>query len=95
LAHRFLASELRRHEFGRTFGCDDDTKVIMLVTNPAFTPQTVWTPTATAQVAPTIVKALGLDPTVLGAVRAEGTAVLPEVVGAAREVTVSCVAGSR
>jgi hypothetical protein len=31
------------------------------------------------QVAPTIVKALGLDPATLDAVKAEGTPVLPEV----------------
>jgi hypothetical protein len=31
----------------------------------------------TTQVAPTIVKALGLDPALLDAVRKEGTAVLP------------------
>jgi hypothetical protein len=41
--------------------------------------QTVSTVTATAQVAPTIVKALGLDPAALDAVRTEGTSVLPEV----------------
>jgi hypothetical protein len=57
----------------------DDTNVILLVANPAFTEQTVLAPTATRQVAPTIVRALGLDPTALDAVRAEGTPVLPEV----------------
>jgi hypothetical protein len=57
----------------------DDTNVMLLVANPGFTHQTVSAPTATAQVAPTILKALGLDPTSLDAVRAEGTAVLPEV----------------
>jgi Type I phosphodiesterase / nucleotide pyrophosphatase len=57
----------------------DDTNVMLLVANPSFTPQTVSIPTATAQVAPTILKALGLDPTDLDAVRVEGTAVLPEV----------------
>jgi hypothetical protein len=57
----------------------DDTNVIMLVENPAFTAQTVSALAATRQVAPTIVQALGLDPTALDAVRAEGTAVLPEV----------------
>jgi hypothetical protein len=57
----------------------DDTNVMLLVANPNFTAQTVSTVAATAQVAPTIVKALGLDPTTLDAVRAEGTAVLPEV----------------
>jgi arylsulfatase A-like enzyme len=57
----------------------DDTNVILLVANPSFTARTVSTPTATTQVAPTIIKALGLEPKALDAVRAEGTAVLPEV----------------
>jgi hypothetical protein len=57
----------------------DDTNVILLVTNPGFTPQTVSVTTRTAQVAPTIVKALGLNPEALDAVKAEGTPVLPEV----------------
>ena len=57
----------------------DDTNVILLVTNPGFKAQTVSNITTTAQVAPTIVRALGLDPQLLDAVRAEGTAVLPEV----------------
>ena len=58
----------------------DDTNVVLLVSNPSFHAQTVSAPTATAQVAPTIVKALGLDPSALDAVRLEGTAVLPEVI---------------
>ena len=57
----------------------DDTNVVLLVANPGFTAQTVSAPTATTQVAPTIVMALGLDPTALDAVKAEGTSVLPEV----------------
>jgi len=57
----------------------DDTNVMLLVSNPRLTAETVSAPTATAQVAPTIVWALGLNPTRLDAVRAEGTAVLPEV----------------
>jgi predicted AlkP superfamily pyrophosphatase or phosphodiesterase len=59
----------------------DDTNVVMLVSNPSFTAQTVATPVTTMQVAPTIMKALGLDPKALDAVRAEGTQVLPEVAG--------------
>ncbi|MGA2429999.1 MAG: alkaline phosphatase family protein [Candidatus Acidiferrum sp.] len=58
----------------------DDTNVMLLVAHPCFKPQTVSAPTTTTQVAPTIVKALGLDPQALDAVRIEGTAVLPEVV---------------
>ncbi len=57
----------------------DDTNVILLVANPRFSAMTVYAATTTAQVAPTILKALGLDPSALDAVRAEGTAVLPEV----------------
>jgi hypothetical protein len=59
----------------------DDVNVIMLVSNPAFTPQTVSTVTTTTQVAPTMVKALGLSPQLLDAVKIEGTAPLPEVFG--------------
>lgn len=58
----------------------DDNNVVLLVTNPGFTAQTVSDGTTTMQVAPTILQALGLDPSLLDAVRAEGTAVLPEVV---------------
>jgi hypothetical protein len=58
----------------------DDTNVIMLVSHPCFYPQTVSAPVGTIQVAPTILRALGLDPRALDAVREEGTAVLPEVI---------------
>jgi hypothetical protein len=58
----------------------DDTNVVMLVANPRFRAATISATTTTTQVAPTILKALGLDPTALDAVREEGTAVLPEVV---------------
>jgi hypothetical protein len=57
----------------------DDTNVIMLAANPIFKAATVSATTTTTQVAPTIIKALGLDPKELDAVREEGTAVLPEV----------------
>jgi hypothetical protein len=57
----------------------DDTNVMLLVSHPCFQPQTVFAETATTQVAPTIVKALGLNPSALTAVKAEGTPVLPEV----------------
>jgi arylsulfatase A-like enzyme len=59
----------------------DDINVMLLVAHKGFTEQTVSAETATTQVAPTILKALGLDPQALDAVRAEGTAVLPEVAG--------------
>jgi hypothetical protein len=57
----------------------DDTNVLLLVENPSFTAQTVSALAATRQVAPTIVQALGLDPTLLDAVQQEGTPVLAEV----------------
>ncbi len=57
----------------------DDNNVVLLVANPSFSAQTVSAETATTQVAPTILTALGLDPSLLDAVQAEGTPVLPEV----------------
>jgi hypothetical protein len=57
----------------------DDTNVMLLVENPRLTPQTVSVTTRTAQVAPTILKVLGLDPKALEAVSAEGTPSLSEV----------------
>jgi len=57
----------------------DDTNVILLLSNPAFRPQTVYTGVDTNQVARTILKALGLDPHSLDGVRLEGTSVLPNI----------------
>jgi hypothetical protein len=57
----------------------DDTNVVMLVANPRFKGSTIFATTTTTQIAPTIIKALGLDPTTLEAVRKEGTAPLAEV----------------
>jgi hypothetical protein len=58
----------------------DDNNVVMLVAFPSFSPETVSNGVTTAQVAPTILKVLGLNPRALDAVQAEGTAVLPEVI---------------
>jgi len=55
----------------------DDTNVMLLVSNPSIHARTLTTFVETAQVAPTILKLLGLDPRSLDAVRKEGTAVLP------------------
>jgi hypothetical protein len=55
----------------------DDTNVIMLLSNPGFASSTVSGPVETAQVAPTILQALGLSPSKLQAVQAEGTTILP------------------
>jgi hypothetical protein len=57
----------------------DDTNVILLLSHPDFEPKTVRAAVGTAQVAPTILKALGIDPRALDAVRVEGTSVLPAV----------------
>jgi type I phosphodiesterase/nucleotide pyrophosphatase len=55
----------------------DDTNVMLLLSNPGFRPRTVTGFVETTQVAPTILQALGLDPSSLDAVRKEGTAILP------------------
>jgi arylsulfatase A-like enzyme len=57
----------------------DDTNVMILVSNPKFPAKTITSPVLTAQVAPTILKALGLDPDKLQAVQLQGTQVLPEI----------------
>jgi len=57
----------------------DDTNVVLLLSNPNFKAKTVSAGVGTAQVAPTILKALGIKPGALDAVRAEGTAVLPAI----------------
>jgi len=57
----------------------DDTNVVLLLSNPAFRPHTVYTSVGTNQIAPSILKALGLDPRSLDGVRLEGTSVLPDV----------------
>jgi arylsulfatase A-like enzyme len=56
----------------------DDTNVMMLLSNPHFDAKTVFAAVETAQVAPTILAALNLDPGKLQAVHIEGTTVLPE-----------------
>jgi hypothetical protein len=57
----------------------DDTNVILLLSHPDFKPKTVFAAVGTAQVAPTILEALGIDPSALKAVQVEGTSVLPAV----------------
>lgn len=55
----------------------DDTNVMMLVSNPGIEASTITSAVETAQVAPTILQVLGLDPNQLQGVQAEGTPVLP------------------
>jgi hypothetical protein len=55
----------------------DDTNVVLLLSNPSFKARTVNAAVGTAQIAPTILQTLGIDPRALDAVRIEGTGVLP------------------
>jgi len=57
----------------------DDTNVMLLLSHPGFEPKTVIAAVGTAQVAPTILKALGINPSYLDAVRKEGVEALPAV----------------
>jgi len=57
----------------------DDTNVVLLLSNPSFATQTVYAAVGTAQIAPTILQALQINPQALDAVRAEGTGFLPAV----------------
>ena len=59
---------------GMSFG---DVNVGLIVANPRFPASVVKTPVTTAQVAPTILKALGIDPDALNSVRVEHTVELP------------------
>jgi len=56
---------------------NDDTNVMMLVSNPSIDQSTDYSFVETKQVAPTILQILGLDPNALDAVKMEGTTVLP------------------
>lgn len=58
-------------------GTLDDTRVALIVSLPSLTPGSVSTTVSTTQIAPTILRALDLDPASLQAVRLEGTRVLP------------------
>ncbi len=57
----------------------DDVNVMMLLSNPSFENRRVYSAVETIQVAPTILKALGLNPQRLDGVRLEGTPVLPDL----------------
>jgi hypothetical protein len=56
---------------------DPDMHVALLLSMPGFDKVTIQFPVQTTQVAPTILTALGLDPTALKSVRIEKTPVLP------------------
>jgi len=56
---------------------EDDVHVALIVSNPRIEEATINTGVQTTQIAPTILRALGLDPDELDGVRLEGTAPLP------------------
>lgn len=71
----YTGSDRKNAEHGGfSFG---DTNVGLIVSNPALHARVVKTPVATSQVAPSILRALGINPSDLKAVRQEGTDVLP------------------
>jgi Type I phosphodiesterase / nucleotide pyrophosphatase len=75
----YTGSQVKNAEHGGfSFG---DTNVGLIVSNPGLHARTVKTPVATSQVAASILKALGIDPSELQAVRREGTQVLPFLFG--------------
>ncbi len=73
----FTGSSKKQAEHGGF--AQDDTNVMLLVSNPNIEARTVTSFVETTQVAPTILEALGLDPTTLQAVQKEGTPVLPGI----------------
>jgi hypothetical protein len=58
---------------------EDDVHVGLLVSNPGLHPRRIESRVETRQVAPTILKALGLDPDLLQSVQSEHTRVLPGI----------------
>jgi len=56
---------------------EEDTNAALLISNPSLSPQVIKTPVTTSQVAPTILKALGLNPSSLQAVVKEHVNLLP------------------
>jgi arylsulfatase A-like enzyme len=60
---------------------EDDIHVPLMVSQPGILPHVVTDPVETKQIAPTILKALGLKQKELEAVRMEGTKRLPDLIG--------------
>jgi len=77
IGHTYSGSTKKHAEHGGF--AFDDTNVMLLVSSPWIAPKTVHAWAETMQVAPTILRALGLDPNALDAVRSEGTPVLPDL----------------
>ncbi len=64
---------------------DDDGHVALLVSHPSLGKLVVGERVGTTQVAPTVIRALGLEPRLLDAVRKEGTPVLPHLFSGRRD----------
>lgn len=77
LVHGTIYSLSKKKQAEHGGFADDDSHVGLLVSNPSLEAAAVTSEVLTKQVAPTIVRALGLDPNELDAVRIEGTTVLP------------------
>lgn len=73
----------------------DDVHVPILVSAPGIAPATITGPVTTAQVAPSILQALGLNPGSLQAVQREGTPVLPSLGAALARRPAPTVAAAR
>ena len=58
---------------------NDDRNVMLMVSAPGISPQIVETIVQTTQIAPTILRALGLEPNELEAVQREGARALPDL----------------
>jgi arylsulfatase A-like enzyme len=77
VGHTYSGSTKKQAEHGGF--AFDDTNVMLLVSSPWIKPKTEHAWVETMQVAPTILRALGLDPNALDAVREEGTRSLPDL----------------
>ena len=77
--HGVIYTRSRKKDAEHGGFADDDAHVGLLVSSPRLEARVVDDEVRTKQVAPTILRALGLDPQALDAVRAEGTRVLPEL----------------
>jgi hypothetical protein len=75
VGHTYTGSTKKLSEHGGF--AYDDTNVMLLVANPRLRAKTIHAWVETIQVAPTVLRALGLDPKALDAVQSEGTTVLP------------------
>ncbi len=73
----YTGSNTKQEEHGGF--AHDDTNVMLLISHPSYTHRTVYSEVGTLQVAPSVLKVLGLDPGLLDGVRLEGTGVLPDV----------------